>query len=92
MVETLRRRSVPHATDATPDTRDSTINNDSHALFSRERMTANPKLKRISRRAKTSEHTMQYTDGGLLDCAFETCIVLLTDVTLKKLLNMNKRM
>lgn len=80
----------PHL-DATPDTQDSTMNSNGHDRFcSQERMMVNTKLKMISRRATTGEHTMQYTGGILLNCALETCIVLLTNVTLKKFLNVNK--
>lgn len=91
ILETLRRRSVHHTVDATPDTQDSTMNSNGHDRFcSQERMMVNTKLKMISRRATTGEHTMQYTGGILLNCALETCIVLLTNVTLKKFLNVNK--
>lgn len=80
----------PHL-DNTPDTQDSTMNSNGHDRFcSQERMMVNTKLKMISRRATTGEHTMQYTGGILLNCALETCIVLLTNVTLKKFLNVNK--
>lgn len=91
ILETLRQRSIHRTVDATPDTQDSTMNSNGHDRFcSQERMMVNTKLKMISRRATTGEHTMQYTGGILLNCALETCIVLLTNVTLKKFLNVNK--